>query len=315
MTLTADLTTLRSSLAGPLVVAGDPSWAEARRAWNLAVDQRPAAVALATGVEDVAAAIAFARASGLRVAAQGTGHGASTLPSLADAVLLKTVRMGGVEIDPVAGRARVEAGALWGEVVVRAAEHGLVGLAGSSSDVGVVGYTLGGGVGWLGRRYGLASNSVLAIELVTADGEHVRADRDNEPDLFWALRGGGGSFGVVTALELELHPLSAVFAGMLVWPAENGAAILDTYRAWTREAPDDLTASIRYLNLPSLPQVPEPMRGRAVIAVDAAYLGSPADGESLLEPLRAAGSAEVDTFSVIPAADLRSLHGDRKSVV
>jgi FAD/FMN-containing dehydrogenase len=149
------------------------------------------------------------------VTAQGTGHFANSLDSLADTILVKTVRMRGVAIDLEARTARAEAGVLWEEVSAAAAEHGLAALSGSSPDVGVVGYTLGGGLGWLARRYGLAANSVVAVELVTADGRLVRADRRNEPELFWAVRGGGGSFGVVTAIEFALYPVSEVYAGIL----------------------------------------------------------------------------------------------------
>ena len=173
---------------------------------------------------DVAVAIRFAREHGLRVAAQGTGHNARPLGSLDNTVLVKTARMRQVTIDPVARIARAEAGAVWHEVVEAAAEHGLAALAGSSPDVGVVGYTIGGGISWLGRSYGLSANNVEAIEVVTADGRLVRADACTEPDLFWALRGGGGSFGVVTAIELRLFPITEVYAGQLWWPAEAASA-------------------------------------------------------------------------------------------
>jgi hypothetical protein len=261
-------------------------------------------------VSDVRAVVDYARGNGLRVAIQGTGHGAAPLAPLDDVILLRTGRMDGVEIDAAAARARVEAGALWGEVAVRAGEQGLAPLAGSSPDVGVVGYTLGGGVGWLTRRYGLACNSVVAIEVVTADGEEVRVDHDREADLFWALRGGGGSFAAVTALEFTLYPVAEVFAGMLVWPAELGADAVAAYRAWTRNAPDEASSAFRYLNLPPLPEIPEPLRGRSVVAFDAAYLGPAEEGDELLRPLRETGQTLVDTFGRIPAAELRHLHGD-----
>jgi FAD/FMN-containing dehydrogenase len=167
-----------------LVLPHDPEWNEARRAWNLAVDQQPAAVALPESADDVAAVVRWARTRGLRIAPQGTGHAAGAMGSLAHTVLVKTERMRGVEIDAERRVARVEAGVLWEEVGEAAAEHGLAALAGSSPDVGVVGYTLGGGISWLGRRYGLAANNVVAVELVNADGEHVRADADHEPELF-----------------------------------------------------------------------------------------------------------------------------------
>ena len=199
-----DLRALRLRLRGDLVLPWDPGWDDAGRAWNLSVDQRPFAVALVETPEDVVCVVRFARLHGLRAAPQGTGHGASSLESLEDVILVKTERMRRVEIDAESRTARAEAGALWQDVVEPAAEQGFVVLHGSSPDVGVVGYTLGGGMGWLARRRGLSANSVAAVELVTADGLLVRADRHNEPDLFWAVRGGGGSFGIVTAIEIEL---------------------------------------------------------------------------------------------------------------
>ena len=204
---------LTSAPPGKVVVPEDVRFGEARRAWNLAIDQRPAAVTFPESPQDVAAAVLFARESGLRVAAQGTGHSAGPLGSLEDTILIKTERMRGVSVDPARRTARVDAGVRWLEVVEAAAQHGLSALAGSSPDVGVVGYTLAGGLSFLGRRYGLAANHVSAIELVTADGRLVRADREHEPDLFWALRGGGGSFGVVTAIEFELFPIAPGICG------------------------------------------------------------------------------------------------------
>jgi len=179
-----DVHALRSRLEGCLVIPGDPRWDEARRAWNLAVDQRPFAVGLVESAQDVVELVRFARVHGLRIAPQGTGHGASAIESLKDTILVKTERMRGVEIDAAAHRVRAEAGAIWEDVVEPAAEEGFVVLHGSSPDVGVVGYSLGGGMGWLARTHGLSANSVTAVELVTADGRLVRADRENEPDLF-----------------------------------------------------------------------------------------------------------------------------------
>jgi len=223
----------------------------------------------AESADDVVEVVRFARTHGLRVAPQGTGHGASAL-STEGTILLKTSRMRGVRIDPIACRTRAEAGTLWLEVVEPAAEHGLVALHGSSPDVGVVGYTLGGGMGWLARHHGLATNSVLAVELVTADGRLVRADRENEPDLFWAVRGGGGSFGIVTAIEFALYPLTEVYAGWLMWPLERAQEILTAWREWVRTVPDTVTSVGRMLQIPPLPQIPEPLRGRSFVVVEVA---------------------------------------------
>jgi hypothetical protein len=312
--LALDVTELRSTLQGTIAVPGDEGWDEARRAWNLAVDQRPAMVALPASVDDVVAVVAFAGRNGLRVAAQGTGHNAAAIASLERTVLVKTSALRGVEIDAPARRARVAAGALWAEVTGPASEHGLAPLAGSSPDVGVVGYSLGGGLSWLSRRHGLAANSVLAIEIVTADGRVVRTDRDHEPELFWALRGGGGSFGVVTAMEFALYPAPEVYGGAMLWPWERSTEVLNRYVAWCRTAPDAISTSIRILQVPPMPDVPEPLRGRSFIAVDGAYLGDEAAGAAVLAPLRAL-EPEIDMFAMMPAAALSHMHMDPEQPV
>ena len=298
-----------AQLRGLIVKHGDHGWDEARQAWNLAVDQQPAAVARPRTADDVIAIVAWARAEGLRIAAQGTGHGASSLTSLGNTVLVKTARLSDVQIDPELLRARVGAGTVWGDAVAAAAKFGLAALAGSAPDVGVVGYTLGGGISWLARRHGLAANSVLAIELVTAAGGLVRADHYHEPDLFWALRGGGGALGVVTALEFELYPIAEVYAGTLFWPIEQAETVLNTWRAWADASPADLTSCGRLINMPQLPSVPEPLRGRSFVVVEVAYLCSEADAARHLSPLRAL-RPEMDTVTTIPAAQLAGLHMD-----
>ena len=306
---------LASMLEGKIVIPQHARFDEARQAWNLAVDQRPAAVVFPESTQDVAAAILFAREFGQQVAAQGTGHNARPLGSLEDTILLKTERMRRVTIDPVARTARVEAGALWLEVVEAAAQHQLAALAGSSPDVGVVGYTLGGGVSLLGRKYGLAANAVRAIELVTADGSLVRADRDNEPDLFWALRGGGGSFGIVTALELELFPLKQAYAGILWYPIERGSEVLHAWRELTQaEPPEELTTVGRFLQLPPIPAIPEAVRGKSFVVIEAYHVGDPAQADELLEPLRALGPVN-DTIQTVPMPALSHIHMDPEQPV
>ncbi len=305
----ADFGRLRTLLPGRVTLPGDDGWDPARRAWNLAVDQRPAAVVLPESAADVVAAVDFARASGLRVTAQGTGHNAWPLGELGDTLLVKTERMRDVHIDPVNRRARVGAGTLWGEVIEAAEPQGLTALAGSSPDVGVVGYTLGGGMPWLGRRFGAAADSVLAIEVVTADGRLLRADASSEPDLFWALRGGGGSFGIVTALEFTLYPVARLVAGDLFWPIERAGEVLGAWRAWTEGLPESVTSLGRLLRLPPIPEVPEPLRGRSFVVVEAAMLMDEAKAAALLRPLRALGP-EVDTVGTIRPSGLPALHMD-----
>src|SRR6516165_6565847 len=228
--------------AAQLVKPGEERWDSARAAWNLAIDQRPAVVAHPRDAGEVAAVVNFARENGLRVAVQAEGHGAGALaPVGEDTLLLKTGRLTGADIDAENRRARVSAAAKWRDVGALASPQGLAGLSGSSAAVGVVGYTLGGGQGWLARKHGLACNSVLAAEVVTADGELVRADRDHEPDLFWALRGGGGNFGAVTALEIELYSVAELYAGLLAWPWERTADVLHAWHELLPSLPDELS--------------------------------------------------------------------------
>jgi FAD/FMN-containing dehydrogenase len=303
-----DLEALRAAIAGRVFVPGQAGYDQARQAWNLAVDERPCVVVVAESASDVVQAVRYARAHRMRIAPQGTGHGAAPLEPLDGAMLLRTTRMRQVGIDPAARTARAEAGAVWQDVIVPAAEHGLAGLAGSSPNVGVTGYTLGGGLGWLARRYGLAANSVTAAELVTPGGDLVRADAGHEPDLFWAVRGGGG-VGVVTALEMRLYPVAELYAGDLFFPIERAAEVLRAWREWTATVPDDVTSLGHILRLPPLPEVPEPLRGRAFAIVEVACLGDAGTGAELIGPLRRLGP-ELDTVAMIPASALGGLNMD-----
>jgi len=313
MTATAPISQLDlavRTLGGKIVLPEHDSWNDARLAWNLAVDQHPAAVAFPESAGDVVAVVELARAFELRVAAQGTGHNAAPLGALDDTLLVKTERMRGIVIDPEERIARVDAGVRSLELVEAAAQHGLSPLPGSSPDVGVVGYTLGGGLSWFGRKHGLAASSVHAIELVTADGRQVRADHDHEPDLFWALRGGGGDFGIVTALELQLVPVSEVYAGILWWPIERDHEVLHAWAELTRnDPPAELTTVGRYLRLPPLPEIPEPVRGKSFVVVEAVHLGEPEQADELLAPLRSLDPV-MDTIQRMTIPALNHLHMD-----
>jgi FAD/FMN-containing dehydrogenase len=303
-----DLEALRAAIEGEAFVPGEVGYDRARQAWNLAVDERPAIVVEAGSAADVAWAVRYARARGMRIAPQGTGHGAEPLEPLDGAMLLRTTRMRQVRIDPAARTARAEAGAVW-DVTVPAGQHGLAALAGTSPNVGVTGYTLGGGMGWLARRYGLAANSVTAAELVTPGGDLVRADAGHEPDLFWAIRGGGGSVGVVTALEMRLYPVAELYAGDLFFPIQRAAEVLHAWRDWTATVPDEVTSLGRLLRFPPLPEISEPLRGRAFVMVEAAYVGDAGTGAELIAPLRRLGP-ERDTFAMITAPALAQLNMD-----
>ena len=305
---TRPVETLRAAISGDVFVPGGDGYDEARRAWNLAEDQWPAVVVLPESAADVARAVQFARSQGMRIAPQATGHAAEALEPLEGAMLLKTSRMRRVDVDPATRTARAEAGAVWRDVTVPAGQHGLAALAGTSPDVGVTGYTLGGGIGWLARRHGLAANSVTAAEIVTPDGRFTRADAGQQPGLLWAVRGGGG-IGVVTALEMALYPVRELYAGALFFPIQRSSQVLHAWREWTSTVPDEITSIGRIVRIPSLPEAPGHLRGRAFAMVEAAYLGDAAAGAELMRPLRQLGP-EIDTFATIPAPALSQLHMD-----
>jgi hypothetical protein len=298
-----ELTALADRMTGRLATPADPDWDTVRSAWNLAVDQRPDAVAMVADVADVQAVIATARATARRVAPQGTGHNASALGDLAGSILLRTDLMRDVTIDPARRSARVGAGVLWGEVVAAAAEHGLTALAGSSADVGVVGYTLGGGFSWFARSRGVAANHVTAIELVTGDGRFRRVSAAHDPEVFWAVRGGGGNFGVVTALEFDLFERQLVYAGSLFFPLDRAREILVAYRQWSTGLTEAATTSVRLLRVPPLPDVPEPLRGKAFVVINGVIDLPVAQAESLLSTLRSRGPA-VDMWGPLPTSAL-----------
>ena len=300
---------LRTVCAGAVHLPGDPGYDAARMPWNVAVDLRPAAVAFPTTAADVRGLVSAATGLGLRVAPQGTGHNAAPLGPLDDVVLVKTSAMRRVSIDPVARKARVESGALWIDVVEAAEPHGLAALHGTSPDVGVTGDSLGGGIGWYARKLGLQTNSVTAIEIVLADGSLVRADDVNDRALFWALRGGGGNFGVVTALEFDLYPIQSAYAGMLVWDRSDAEKALRGWSRWAVDAPNDVTTSFRLLNLPPLPTLPEMVRGRQLAVIDGAVLGTDDEAAEILAPLRDL-RPDFDTFGRVSAASLIRLHMD-----
>ena len=298
------------SITGRVATAADADWDDARQAWNLAAEQQPAAVAFAESADDASAVLRFAAELGMKVNAQGTGHGAAPLESLEETILIRTTEMKGIEIDGAAGTARVEAGVVGEELGAAAQAHGRCSQPGSSPNVGTIGYTLGGGLGWLGRRHGFACNLVRAIELVTADGGQRRVDADHEPDLFWALRGGGGDYAIVTALEVDLLPISEAYAGALIFPAELGAEAVRAYRDWAAALPDEVTSRGRFLRPPPMPDVPEPLRDRPLWTVTAACIGSREEGERHVAPLRDLGEPIMDTFDQIPPAGLSRINMD-----
>jgi FAD/FMN-containing dehydrogenase len=299
-------------LCGDLVaLPGEEAYAAARMPWNVAIDQRPAAVATPRTADDARLVVRAAAAVGLRVAPQGTGHGAQALAehTLADVVLLRTTALTAVSVDPERQVVRAEAGAIWEQVVEAAAPHGLAALHGSSPDVGVAGLALGGGIGWYARKLGMAVNAVVAVELVTADGRLVRVDADHDPDLFWAVRGGGANVGVATAIEMRLFEVPDVYAGQMVWEIADYERVLRVWNDWAPTAPDEVSTSLRAMRFPPIPDVPEHLRGRQLVILDGGILADDDRAAEILAPFRALGP-QVDTWQRQSPAGLVRMHGD-----
>jgi hypothetical protein len=305
---------LRALVGGGVHLPGDPGYDAGRAVFNVTIDQRPAAIVEPRSAEEVATVIRFAAAEGLRVAPQRTGHNAAPMGSLEDSILLKTNAMDRVCIDAPARRARVGAGARWEDVVPAASELGLACMHGSTPDVSVVGYSLGGGLGWYARKHGLAANHVTAIEVVTPDGQIRWATHEHDAELFWALRGGGGNFGVVTAIEFELLPVEKIYAGVLFFPIERSGEVLHAWHEWTAGVTEDVTSVGRILQFPPLEEVPEPVRGKSFVLVEAVFLGDEEEATRMLEPLRALGPV-MDTFASQPPVGIAELHMDPRDPV
>jgi len=300
---------LAAEVAGPVLVPGDDGYAAECATWNLSLRHRPAVVVKATSVADVQAVVRFADQHDLPVAVVTTGHGAFV--SADGAILVSMRRMTDVRVDATAATAEVEGGAVVQAVVEEAAKHGLAPLVGSSLNVGVVGFALGGGLSpTLGRRYGFAADHIRSIEIVTPDGALRQVDPEHSPDLFWALRGGKGNFGIVTRVCFGLFPVTTVYGGGLFFAGEHAAAVLAAFRSVTAEAPDGLTLSFAFLRLPSMPLVPEPLRDRFTVHVRVSYVGEPDVCEQLVRPIRDVGPTIMDTVGEMPFPAVASIHSD-----
>ena len=307
---------LQSRLHGQVLTDADEGFDAARQTFNLLNDQRPAAVVRVASADDVAETVRYAATRGLRVAPQGTGHNAGPMiDDLEDALLVRTDALQEVKIDVAARRARVGSGVRWSAVAPQASDAGLAALHGSSPDVGIAGYSLGGGIGWLARKHGLQANALTAVEIVTADGELRRIDHDNETDLFWAIRGGGGNYGVVTALEFDLFAVPELYAGALFFPFERASEVMHAWHELVSAGlPDEITTVARVYQFPPVPFLPEFIRGKSFTAVQAAYLGNESDGADLLRPLTELGP-DSSTFGMVAPAALGGLAMDPEGPV
>lgn len=302
------LADLRPLVEGPVLVAGEDGYDAERVGFDLSADHHPALVVGATRVSDVQAAVRFATRYGFPVAVQATGHGPTVRAD--GAVMINTRRMDEVRIAPLTPAARIDAGVRWRQVIDQAAKHGLAPLNGSSSGVGAVSYTLGGGLSPIGRTFGYSADHVRRIEIVTADGKLRHVTPENNADLFWALRGGKGNFGVVTSIEVDLLPVPRLYGGGLYFAGEGAAEILYTWLDWTRTVPEEMTSSVALMRIPDMPIFPEPLRGRFVVHVRIGYVGPATTGERLVRPLRAVAPPIIDTVGDMPYADVDQIHND-----
>jgi FAD/FMN-containing dehydrogenase len=299
---------LRTRFRGALLRPGEEGYDEARRVWNGAIDRRPALIARCAGADDVAEAIRFARERDLVISVRGGGHAVAGHAVCDDGVMIDLSLMKAISVDPAARTARAAGGVLWRELDGATQAFGLATTGGVISHTGIGGLTLGGGLGHIMRKYGLTVDNLRAVDLVTAEGEHVRADADREPELFWGLRGGGGNFGIASALEYDLHALGPmVLGGSVFWPLEDGPAVLRRVREYLPAAPDELGIAFAMMLAPPLPFMPPDRVGTPAVALVLVWSGDPADGQRALAPLRAAGTPIADTVAVVPYVFLQSM--------
>jgi FAD/FMN-containing dehydrogenase len=300
---------LRDAVRGEIFTRGDDGYEEACRIWNGEHDaRRPALIVRCTGAADVIAAVGFARGNGLTVAVRGGGHSVAGFSTTDDGIVIDLSPMADVHVDPAALRATVGGGAVWADVDHETQVHGLATTGGLISTTGVAGFTLGGGIGWTMRKFGLACDNLVAADLVTADGRLVHASESENADLLWGLRGGGGNFGVVTQFELRLHPLGPmIYAGPIFYPAEAAGDLLRAFRDWAGDAPDEVTAMVDLTTAPPLPVLPEGWHGKKVAALIAASTGPLEEGEALVRPLREVAEPIADLLGPMPYQVLQTL--------
>jgi FAD/FMN-containing dehydrogenase len=297
----ATLGELAQALRGDLIRPDDPGYDEARSIWNGAHDRRPALIVRCHGVADVLKAVEFARSEGLPLAIRGGGHSIPGFSTVDGGLVLDLSPMNGIRVDPGRGTVVAQGGCLWRDVDAETQAFGLAVTGGLVSSTGIGGFTLGGGIGWLVRKAGLTSDNLIAADIVTADGQYLHTSEQERPELLWALRGGGGNFGVVTSLELRLHKVGpTIFGGLVFYPGEHAEQILHGFRAAVANAPDDLTALVNMTTAPPAPFLPEEVHGKPIVAVGAMWAGHPEDGDARTRSLRELAPVITDLFGPMP---------------
>jgi FAD/FMN-containing dehydrogenase len=305
----ATIQELRESVRGEILTPGADGYEEACRIWNAAHDgRRPALVVRCTGAADVIAAVGFARSNHLPIAVRGGGHSLAGFSTCDGGIVIDLSQMNSVRVDPAARRAMVGGGAVWADVDHETQAHGLATTGGLVSSTGVAGFTLGGGIGWLMRKQGLACDNLVAVDVVTADGRLVHASETENADLLWGLRGGGGNFGIATQFELQLHPVGPlVYAGPIFYPADADHDLLRVFRDWSAHAPDEITAVINLTTAPPLPVIPEEWHGKKVAAFVAVSAGHVDEGDSLVRELRSVAEPIADLLGPMPYHVIQTL--------
>ena len=297
----------KANLRSELIRPEDSGYDAARKVWNGMIDKHPSLIVRCTGVADVISAVNFARTNKLLVAVRGGGHNVAGNAVCDGGIVIDLSRMKGMRVDPAARTARAQAGLTWGEFDHETQAFGLATTGGLISTTGIAGFTLGGGIGWLMRKHGLTCDNLLAADIVTADGKFLTVNKNENADLFWGIRGGGGNFGIATSFEYQLHPVSQVIGGLVLHPAEKAREVLRFYREYLAKVPDELTSMAAFLTAPPAPFIPEYLHGAAVIGIVVCYSGNIEEGEKVVQPLREFGPPLVDLLGPMPYAVLQSM--------
>jgi hypothetical protein len=303
----ATIEEFRTALRGELIDPTHPAYDAARQVWNGAINRRPALIARCTGVADVVTCVQFARSEQLLIAVRGGGHNVAGNAVCDGGLVIDLSPMKGMWVDAAAGRVRAQSGCTWGDLDRETAVYGLATTGGLVSTTGIAGFTLGGGIGWLMRKYGLACDNLVSVDMVNANGQAVTVNAETDPDLFWGIRGGGGNFGIVTSFEFRLHPVTMVLGGMTLYPAERAPDLLRFYRDLTANLPDELTTMVAFVTAPPAPFIPAELHGSPMVGIVACYTGSLEEGEGAIRAVKAFGPPAVDLLGPIPYTALQGM--------
>lgn len=295
------------ALRGEIILPEDDEYNKARSVWNGMIDKHPAMIVRCAGAADVITAVNFARKNGIPISVRGGGHNVAGNALCDGGMVIDLSRMKAIWVDPATGHARAEGGVSWGEFDHETQIYGLATTGGIVSTTGIAGFTLGGGIGWLMRKYGLACDNLISADVITAEGRFLKANEEQNQDLFWGVRGGGGNFGIVTSFKYHLHPVGPVMAGRIIYAFEKARDVLKFYRNYIADAPNELSTMVAFMTAASTPSLPASLHGRPAVSVIVCYTGPPKSGEKILRPLRKAFVPEIDSIRVMPYTELQSM--------